>query len=416
MIAALNERYPNAQPLDPSNAGPILAAYAAAMKNVVLRFPDDNDAQTLTAEAMMNINAWKLWTLNGEPAPGTAEIVSSLEAVMAKDPRHPGANHYYIHAIEASGAPQKAVAAAERLRGMMPAAGHLEHMPAHILQRVGRYEDAAEANRKGAAADLVYFGKTAPPDYYTMYTAHNYQFLAFSAAMEGRRAETLQAARNSRAVITDDLLLAMPGADWYVTELYMGMVRFGLWDDILAEPVPNPKLLGLSAGHRYAMAVALAAKGRIDDAKAQIVELEKIAIAAGPDDNAGLNSLKDVLTVAVLTAQARIAWAQGNPDEAIELLRDSVAKEDSLAYDEPSDWFFPVRHLLGAVLLQAGKGADAEIVYRDDLRRNPGNGWALFGLAQALKAQGRDADFQNSQALFKESWKNADISLATSAF
>src|SRR6185295_3302135 len=220
LIAALAKRYPNAQPLDPSNEGPILTAYAMAMKEVAGRFPDDLDVQTMYAEAMMGLNAWKLWTPDGKPAPGTEEIVATLESVLKRDPRHPGANHYYVHAIEASPHPDKAVPAAEALRGMMPAAGHLEHMPAHIMQRVGRYEDAAEANRKGAAADARYLATTQPPDYYGMYVAHNYQFLAYSAAMEGRKAETLDAARKLRTSITDELLLAMPGMDWYVVESY----------------------------------------------------------------------------------------------------------------------------------------------------------------------------------------------------
>src|SRR5262249_19048591 len=269
---ALAKRYPNAQPLDPSTEGPVLTAYADAMKAVAARFPDDSDVQVMTAEAMMNINAWKLWTLDGKPAPGTEEIVAILEKVLAKDPHHPGANHYYMHAVEASPEPGKGIAAAERLPGMMPAAGHLEHMPAHIMQRVGRYEDAAEANRKGIAADLAYFAMNKPLDYYVMYTAHNYQFLAFSAAMEGRQAETIEAVRQSRALIPDDLLLTMPGTDWYVAELYAAMVRFGLWDGILAEPMPNPKLVGLTGAYFYAKTTALAAKGRIDEAKASFAE------------------------------------------------------------------------------------------------------------------------------------------------
>jgi|SRR5215471_5863783 len=198
LIGALAKRYPNAQPLEPATEGPVLVAYAEAMKAVAQRFPDDNDLQVMTAEAMMNIHAWKLWTQDGAPAPGTGEIVAILERVLAKDPRHPGANHYYIHAVEASPNPVKGVAAAERLPGMMPAAGHLEHMPAHIMQRVGRYEDAAEVNRKGIAADLAYFAMAKPPDYYVMYTAHNYQFLAFSAAMEGRARRTRKAGREQR--------------------------------------------------------------------------------------------------------------------------------------------------------------------------------------------------------------------------
>src|SRR5882672_3835537 len=230
LIGALAKRYPNAQPLDPSNSAPILTAYAQAMKAVAVQFPSDLDVQTLYAESMMNLNAWRLWTSEGKAAPGTEEIVATLDSVLKRDPRHPGANHYYVHTLEASPHPEKAVAAAERLRGMMPAAGHLEHMPAHIMQRVGRYEDAAEANRKGASADVAYYAKATPPDYYSMYTAHNYQFLAFSAAMEGRQAETLDAVKKMRAAVSDELILAMPGFDWPLTEEYSANVRFGLWD------------------------------------------------------------------------------------------------------------------------------------------------------------------------------------------
>jgi len=195
LIRALSRRYQGPQALDPSNEGPALVAYAKAMQDVSAKFPEDADIQTLTAETMMDTNAWKLWQLDGTPAPGTEAIVARLEAVLAKIPNHPGANHYYIHAVEASSHPEKAVPMAERLRGMMPAAGHLEHMPALILQRVGRYEEAAEANRQGAAADLAYFAKTRAIDYYpTVYTTHNYQFLAYSTAMQGRKAETIDAA------------------------------------------------------------------------------------------------------------------------------------------------------------------------------------------------------------------------------
>ena len=413
LIAALAQRYQGPGPLDPSNEGPVLIAYAQSMKTVAERFPTDFDVQTLTAEAMMNIHAWKLWTLDGAPAPGTDAIVALLESVLAKDPRHPGANHYYIHAVEASPDPGKAVPAAERLPGMLPAAGHLEHMPAHIMQRVGRYEDAAKANRQGVAADLAYFAMTKPFDYYVMYTAHNYQFLAFSAAMEGRRAETIEAARQSRALVSDDMLLTMPGTDWYVAELYAALVRFGMWDEVLAEPAPNPKLTGLTGAYLYAAAAALAAKGRVDDAKARVAELEKVSTL---DGDAGLNRVKDVLVVAVLNAKARIGLAENKGDEAVGLLREAVAKEDRLAYSEPADWFFPTRHLLGAVLIEAGQAKDAEVVYRDDLGRHPNNGWALYGLAQSLKLQGRRADAVEAQQQFDKAWKNADITLSASAF
>lgn len=416
LIGALAARYPNEKPLDPTNESPVLAAYARSMQDAAGRFPDDSDVQTLTAEALMNINAWKLWSLDGAPAPGTDEIVARLEGVLAKDPRHPGANHYYIHALEASPHPEAAVTAAERLSGMMPAAGHLEHMPAHIMQRVGRYADAAEANRKGAAADLAYFTKTKPLDYYTMYTAHNYQFLAFSTAMEGRRAETLDAARRSRAVMSDDLMTAMPGTDWYVAEFYAAMVRFGMWDEMLAEPAPNAKLSGLSAGYRYGRATALAAKGHINEAKAELSDLERLTAGVAADDCAGLNPATDVFAVAVLVVRARISAAQEKNDDAIALLTEAAAKEDRLTYDEPSDWFFPVRHLLGAALLRAGKPQESEAVYREDLRRHPENGWALYGLAQSLAAQHKNAEAQEARRHFDTAWKNADVVLETSAF
>ena len=416
LIGALAARYPDAKPLDPSNEGPILTAYAQAMQQVAQTFPDDSDVRTLTAEALMNINAWKLWSLDGKPTAGTEEIVALLEGVLAKDPRHPGANHYYVHAIEASPHPEKAVAAAERLPGMMPAAGHLEHMPAHIMQRVGRYADAATANRKGADADVAYFAKTTPPDYYVMYTAHNYQFLAYSTAMQGRRADTLDAARRSRAVISDTLLSAMPGSDWYIAELYTSMVRFGMWDELLAEAAPDAKLAALTAGYRYARATALAAKGRVDEAKAELAELEKLAAAATADDSAGLNSAADVLAVAVLVGKARIAQSQHTTDEAIALLTEAATKEDQLAYDEPSDWFFPVRHLLGAALLRAGRPEDAAAVYLEDLRRHPENGWALYGLAQSLAAQHKDAEALAVRQRFDKAWTSADITLTASAF
>jgi tetratricopeptide (TPR) repeat protein len=416
LIAALGARYPDAKPLDPSNEAPILIAYAQRMRDVAGRFPDDSDVQTLTAEALMNVNAWKLWTPDGTPAAGTLDIVARLEGVLAKDPRHPGANHYYIHTMEASQHPEAAVTAAERLAGMMPAAGHLEHMPAHIMQRVGRYADAAEANRKGAAADLAYFAKTRPLDYYAMYTAHNYQFLAFSTAMQGRRADTLDATRKSRAIISDELLAAMPGLDWYVAETYAAMVRFGMWQEILAEPAPNPQLIGLSIGYRYGRANALAATGHVADARSELAELETRAAAVAPADGAGLSSAADVSAVAVLVAKARIADAEGNDDAAITLLTEAAAKEDALPYDEPSDWFFPTRHLLGAALLRAGRAQDAEAVYREDLRRHPENGWALFGLSQSLAAQHKDADAQQVRLRFDAAWKDADVGLTASAF
>jgi tetratricopeptide (TPR) repeat protein len=415
LIGALKARYPQPAALDPSSEGPVLQAYSKAMRGVAAQFPRDDDIQTMYAESLMNINAWKLWSADGKPAPGTEEIVRTLETVMARNPAHPGANHYYVHAIEASPHPEKAVAAAERLQGMMPAAGHLEHMPAHIMQRVGRYEDAAEANRKGAAADQSYLGKTQPLDYYGMYVAHNYQFLAYSTAMEGRLAETQEAIKQMRAAFPDDLMLAMPGPDWYGAEPYLAMVRFGLWDQMLAEPRPNPALKSLTGAWLFASATALAARNRVAEATQRLDELNALRAALPADATAGFNAAADVLHLASLIAKSRIERAQHHPDAAIATLTEAVALEDSLGYDEPADWFFPVRHLLGAELVQAGKNQLAERVYREDLRRNPNNGWSLFGLAQALRAQGKSGEAAATDALFRDAWKHADVTLTASA-
>jgi tetratricopeptide (TPR) repeat protein len=208
----------------------------------------------------------------------------------------------------------------------------------------------------------------------------------------------------------------MPGIDWYLTELYATMVRFGLWDEMLAEAPPNPKLAGLAAGYLYARTAAFAAKGRIEEAKTDLQALEKINAATTADDSAGLNAARDMFTVAVLVARARIAAAEGRSAEAIALLTDATAKEDVLAYDEPSDWFVPVRHLLGAALLRAGKEQEAEAVYREDLRRHPDNGWALYGLTQSLAAQHKDNEAQDTRRRFDAAWKDADVEMTNSAF
>jgi len=418
LIRALALRYPNANPLDPSTAIPVLTAYANAMRDVAKRFPADLDVQTMFAESMMNIHAWKLWGVDGTPTEGTVEIVTTLEGVIAKSPMHMGALHYYVHAVEASPNPEKAVVAAERLRGLAPAAGHLEHMPAHILHRVGRYEESAEANRKGAAADVAYLGTTTPIDYYPMYFSHNYQFLAFSTAAEGREAETFDAVKRSRASLTDELLEQMPGMDWYVAELYAAYVRFGRWDELLAQAAPNPNLPGLTGGYLYATSVALAAKNRPVEARDKLVKLQKLLdeLPADAPAGAGQNTMRSVLAIGVRMATAKIAMAEGRSDDALRELGTAVELEDALVYDEPSEWFFPVRHVLGAELLRQGKSAEAERVYRRDLDLHPANGWALRGLADAQKAQSKTEEASATEAKFREAWKYATISITASAF
>jgi tetratricopeptide (TPR) repeat protein len=416
LIAAVAKRYRGMEEVDPSNSKPLLGAYVEAMRAVAAKYSNDLDVQTMYAEGLMNTNPWKLWNEDGTANPGTDQIVSTLRSVLEKDPNHPGANHYYIHAVEASQHPDLAIRSAEVLNGMMPSAGHLEHMPAHILQRVGRYEEAAEANRKGAAADLAYIKATAPPDYYPMYLIHNFQFLGSAAGMEGRRAEAITALKKARAHIPDDLLFGMPGLDWSASFVYDGYVKFGMWDEMLAEPAPSPRLLGATISYLQSRASALAAKGRIDEAKAELAKSAQ-AISAVPEEaTQGNNQAKPLYDVGQLKAEARIAGAEQRRDEAVRLLAEAVSLEDKLAYNEPSDMIFPTRHLLGAGLLAAGRPGEAEAVYREDLRRNPKNGWAYFGLSQALAAQKRDAEAAAARGQFEQAWQRADIQLASGAF
>jgi tetratricopeptide (TPR) repeat protein len=416
LIAAVAKRYRGMEEVDPSNSKPLLGAYVEAMRAVAAKYPNDLDVQTMYAEGLMNTNPWKLWNEDGTANPGTDQIVSTLRSVLEKDPNHPGANHYYIHAVEASQHPDLAIRSAEVLNGMMPSAGHLEHMPAHILQRVGRYEEAAEANRKGAAADLAYIKATAPPDYYPMYLIHNFQFLGSAAGMEGRRAEAITALKKARAHIPDDLLFGMPGLDWSASFVYDGYVKFGMWDEMLAEPAPSPRLPGATISYLQSRASALAAKGRVNEAKAELAKSAQ-AISAVPEEaTQGNNQAKPLYDVGQLKAEARIAGAEQRRDEAVRLLAEAVSLEDKLAYNEPSDIIFPTRHLLGAGLLVAGRPGEAEAVYREDLRRNPKNGWAYFGLSQALAAQKRDAEAAAARGQFEQAWQRADIQLASGAF
>jgi tetratricopeptide (TPR) repeat protein len=417
LISTLAQRYPSAQPLDPQSTAPILTAHAAAMRAVARRYPDDLDVQTLYAESMMNVHAWKLWSPDGMPAEGTTEIIATLESVLKRDPTHIGALHYYVHAVEASPHPEKGLAAAARLRTLAPAAGHLVHMPAHIFHRVGRYEESSEANRKGAAADVAYLAKTNPIDYYpAMYVSHNYQFLAYSAAAEGREAEAIDAVRRSRASVSDAQLREMPGTDWYVAELYTAPVRFGRWDVLLAEAPPAPGSASLTGGYLYATSVALAAKNRPAEARQRLAQLDTLIAGLPEDVPAGQNTLRDVLAVARRVAAARISSAEGRGEDALRDLHEAVVLEDGLAYDEPAGWFFPVRHLLGAELLRVGKANDAESTYRADLARHPGNGWALYGLMQALQAEGRGPEASTAEAEFRTAWRHATISISASAF
>jgi tetratricopeptide (TPR) repeat protein len=410
LIAAVAKRYRGSGQVDPSNSKPLLSAYVQAMRTVARRYPKDLDVQTMYAEALMNTNPWKLWNDDGTKNPGTQQIIDALREVLRRDPKHPGANHYYIHAIEASQHPEQALRSAEALKGMMPAAGHLEHMPAHILQRVGRYEDAAEANRKGAAADIAYLKETAPLDYYPMYLIHNFQFLASAAGMEGRRKEAITALKNAKDHIPQQLLLSMPGLDWSASFLYDGYIKFGMWDEMLKEPAPDSKLSGATISYLQSRATALAATGRIDEAKMELEKAEKLIVTVPGDATQGNNLAKPLYEIGQLKARARIAGAEGHRDEAIRLLTDAVSREDKLAYNEPNDMIFPTRHVLGAELLAAGKAVEA------DLKQHPDNGWAWLGLSKALAAQQKKGEAAAAELAFAKAWRRADVQLSSPMF
>jgi len=414
LIATLAKRYPGKEPKDPVAMQPFNQAYADAMAEVATTFAADNDVQVLRAEALMDLNPWKLWSADGKPAPGTEDIVAMLERVLAANPNHPGANHYYIHAIEASPHPEKAVASAERLAGLIPNAGHIVHMPAHIYQRVGRYAEASEANRRAAAVDLAYMPKAPAWGYYGMYLVHNYGFLSFSASMEGRSAESIQAAQDSAKNFPPAMLQMMPGMDFFIAEPLLSMVRFGHWKELLAIPRPEAKYATLTALWLHAHGLASLATGAADQADKDLAELKKLGTTIAPEITTSTNSTRDVIAVSSAVLEAAIAQKRGDAS-ATQLWAAAVAAEDKLAYSEPDDWYYPVRHFQGASLIAAKKFADAEAVYRADLQRNPSNGWALFGLAQALRGQHKDKDAAAVDKQLAKAWANADIKLTASA-
>jgi len=394
-------------------------AYADAMREVVRRFPDDLDAATLFADALMNLRPWSLWKPEGVPQPGTAEIVVTLERVLAADPLHPGANHLFIHAVEASPDPRRAEAAADRLRTLMPGAGHMVHMPSHIYYRIGRYADAVEVNVRAVAADRAYFAKSQPSPIYrrTMYYPHNLDFVWHAAGLEGRGAECVSAARAFAASVSPEAVLEMPDMETAPAAPYLALVRFGRWSEVLAELAPPFRMLYVTGAWRYARGTALLATGRRDEAAAELAALRAVRDGVPADRTlAAFFKMADVLTLASEVLAGEIAARAGDPDSAVKHLAEAVRLQDAHWFTEPPPWYFPVRQALGTALLQAGRATEAEAVYREDLRRNPENGWSLFGLGQSLRAQGKGAEATAVDARFRRAWARADVTLTSSRF
>jgi tetratricopeptide (TPR) repeat protein len=413
LIGAVRRRYSN--PPSPDR-GPRDKAYADAMRNVWHANPDDADAGTLFAESMMDLRPWDLWTPDGRPQPGTDEIVAALEAVLVSRPDHPGANHFLVHALEASPHPERALPAADRLRTLVPGAGHLVHMPAHIDLRLGHYADADAANERAVAADDAYFKKSAPPGFYVIYVAHNHQFLSYAAMMEGRSAVAIREARAAIASIPEPFLReAAPAIDGYLAIPYEALVRFGKWQEILAEPEPAADLPICRTILHAARGVALANLGRLDDAVVERAAFELAAGGIAVSAKSGNSPAADVVNVARHMLTGEIAAKRGDAETSFAELREAARIEDTLHYDEPPDWMMHPRHALGALLLAAGKTSDAEAVYRDDLVRHPENVWSLTGLADCLRARGA-ADLADVEARAKKAAARADVPIRTSCF
>lgn len=415
LVAALSRRFKGSDYAPPAEMAAHNRAYAEEMRDVAARFQDDLDVQVLFAEALMNIDPWRLWSAEGVAAPGTVEIVDTLESVLARDVQHPGANHFYIHAIEASPRPERAIGAADRLADLMPGAGHIVHMPAHIYQRVGRYGDAAEANRRAIQVDQRYLARVEPIGYYPLYLAHNYGFLAYATSMQGRSAESLEAARKSAEHMPRDVVCGMPGMDFFLSEPLLVMVRFGRWDEVFGASRPDPRYKTLVALWHHARGMALAANDEIEAAYAEAAAVRELLGQLPEDQLAGLNNGRKVLQLAADIVDARAAEAERAPD-AIARWERAVALADTLAYNEPADWFYPVRHYLGAALLDAGRAREAEAVYRADLARHPNNGWALFGLWRSLLAQKKKAAARKVERDYRDAWTVADFELNRTAF
>jgi len=404
---------------DPAAARATLdGVYADAMREVARRFPDDLEAATFFADAMMNLRPWNLWTADGAPQPGTEELVQTLERVLARNPNHPGASHLYIHAVEASTRPGRAEAAADRLAKLMPGAGHMVHMPSHIYWRVGRYADAVAVNTAAVQADLVYF-KTAQasPIYRGLYHPHNIDFIWQSASMQGRSAETLRAAREFASNTSPEMIKQMPDMETAPVAPIVALARFGRWDEVLRHPAPPRDWPYTRGVWHYARGLAFSAKGQAADARRELGELEGILKSVPAERTvAGFFRAKNLLQLAANVLAGEIAAKGGDVATADRLLRAAVAEQDTHWFTEPPPWYFPVRQTLGAVLLQAGRAADAEAVYREDLKRNPANGWSLFGLAQSLRAQGKSAEAARADASFRTVWAQADVTLTASRF
>jgi tetratricopeptide (TPR) repeat protein len=404
-IDALAKRY-SANP--DADIAPLQVAYKDAMKKLSARYPADDDAAVLYAESLMDLNPWKFWTPDGKPAAGTLEIVAVLERVLARAPDHIGANHYYIHAVEASPHPEKALVSAKRLETLAPSAGHLVHMPAHTYIRTGRYLDAARANIAAIRADERRAQLEGDSFYMTVYYAHNLHFLAISNAFAGNSRDAIAAA-NKLYEVEAPRVKEVPFVDGFLFTPAVLLVQFGRWDEVLALPEPAFEAPMTDALWRFARTLAFAAKGRSEEASAERAKFLEAAGVLSKTIPYSNNDAASLMAVARPYLDGRLALMAGDNAAAIGHFRKAVAAEDALTYDEPPAWYLPSRDALGAALLRERYYAAAEQVYRDELAIHPESGRALYGLSAALVAQGRDRETTEVMKRFEQAWRAADV-------
>ncbi len=411
-IEALAKHYPSDGNLTPASA----AAYADAMRSLAHHYPDDADASALFAAALMDEHPWALWTADGKPASGTEEILSTLEATLAKHPNHTGANHFYIHAVEASNNPGRGLAEAERLPKLAPGAGHLVHMPSHIYFRIGRYHDAAEANERAVSVDRAYIRNQGDKSEYAMiYYPHNIDFLWASYMMEGQLREARKAARWSAAAVPLDTVRKMPMAEMMIDSGILTEVRFGAWKKVIKESAPPLDLKYSIVIYHYSRGMALAATGKPSDAAVELKQLDAARDAIPADRTFGAATVARLAEIASLTLKGEREIAAGKTAAGLNDLNSAVAVQDALPYEEPPSWYCPVREIYGDELMKAGRVADAEQVYRKDLVQYPENGWSLHGLELALRARGNSQEADAVGARFKRAWAHADVKLPRAA-
>src|SRR5215210_4906629 len=407
-IEALATRY---SPEPSVNRAPLDSTWAIAIGRVSRRYPADDNAAALYGEALMDLRPWNYWTNGGRPkAPSTLEALRVLEPVVKRNPAHLGACHYYIHAIEASNEAAKALACAERLGTAMPGAGHLVHMPTHIYIRLGKWDVAADRNVHAVHADEQYISERQPTGVYPMaYYPHNYHMMWYALNMLGRGDAALEAARGVVKNVPVEVVRQVPPLEYFSPTVLYTLARFSRWDDILKEPAPPKDLRYTTAVWHYTRALAYTGKGRLDSAAVEHGKMVATAKEIPGDAAANLNSVQSLLAISRNHLEGEMAAKKGRFDEAVKHLRNAAAGEDELTYDEPPPWYLPIRQRLGMVLLEAGKPAEAEKAFREDLVRRPENGWSLRGLSQSLTAQKKTHEAGAVEARFRKAWEKADV-------